>query len=85
MVFYNNNHSISNKLPFIDYLFCAKANHLLPKLISAGLPEKIDHPHVTGEKEEAQGGLTVQALNHCVILPPAEHLLSARLLEDTGI
>lgn len=44
-----------------------------------------DHPHVTDEEVEAQGERPVQAVNHCVTLPPAEHLLSARLLENDGV
>lgn len=31
------------------------------------------------EEEEAQGQLVVCAFNHCVTLPPAEHLLSAMI------
>ena len=73
---------INNELPFMNDLLCAKANHLLFNLTCAGLHEKTDRPHVTDEEEEAQGEHT---LNHCVTLPPAEHLLSARLLENTGV
>ena len=40
-----------------------------------------DHPHVADEEVEAQRQRPVQAVKHCVTLPPAEHLLSARLLE----
>lgn len=76
---------INNELPFIDYFLCAKANHLLFNLICAGLHEKTDGPHVTDKEEEAQGERTVHALNHCVTLPPAEHLLSATFLENTRV
>lgn len=58
-----------------------QTNHLLLKLISAGLREKIDHPHVTGE--EAQEAAYIRLLNHCVILPLLS-TYSARLLEVTG-
>lgn len=62
---------------------CGKASCLLSKSIKDS--EKSDHPHVTDEEEEAQREHIIQVLNHCVTLPPAEHLLSARLLENIGV
>lgn len=61
-----------------------QANYLLSNLICAGLHEKTDHLHVTNEEEEIWRELVIQAFNHCVTLPPAEHLLSARLLGHNG-
>lgn len=67
-------------LSFIEYLLCSNARYLLSNLTHKGL-WKSDCPHVTDEEEEAHSQHVVQAPNHCVILPPAEHLLSAGLFE----
>lgn len=67
-------------LSFIEYLLCANTSYVLSNLTHKRL-WKSDHPHVTDEEKEAHSQQVAQAPNHCVTLPPAEHLLSARLLE----